>query len=175
MINIIMGLNGQGKTLYIENLLSKKINEGEIVVSNLPNSLTVNKIDKQKANILASNMRLTHKILNGTDIKYSNTQLFFDGDEEYTNAFVNIVTLLCKQGNVLILDEPDIGLNSTEVYQLYEVLVLLLPMYKEAFISMHCQELLGMEDVLDVKYYWMDQYQIYNVSEEAIYGAIGKI
>lgn len=175
-MNIYMGLNGQGKTLYLQNYASTIPNNK--IITNLEPipGFEARELSDDRVRIISDKYN-RYKIFDGNEIVIGDTSIIVTTADkgEYSKAYLDMVHMLIKQGDVLILDEPDMGMTVDETNKLAIILELLYTTYKDIRIAMHSQDLLGMENDVPVKYYWVQDYKPYEVKEEMIYEAIGEI
>ncbi len=176
MINIYIGENGQGKTLLLEDYIDN-IDNKESIVTNFVDilGLDIRKLSKERLSIVLDEYN-SGKLFDGYDVAVKNGKIIPDVDtKEYSDEYIDIITLLCKDGDILVLDEPDMGLDLQETSKLQLALIMLIPTYKNVRIAFHSQSLLGMEDFIDINYYWVQNYKAISITEEQVYEAIGTI
>lgn len=170
-----MGLNGQGKTIYLDRYIDT-VDNSRIVTNVKPIiGLGERRLSKQRLAII-SDRHNRDSLFDGSNINvYNNYICIESSDNEFSKTYIEFMNLICKEGDILVLDEPDMGLDIQETYKIRAVLILLNSTYSIIKIAMQSQDMLGMEDYIDVQYHWVKDYNIYKVSEEQIYGAIGTI
>lgn len=175
-MDIYMGLNGQGKTLYLQNYIYDIPNDKLITNLEPIPGFELRDLSEERVEII-SDIYNRYKIFDGNDIVIGDTSIIVTTADkgEYSKAYLDMVHMLIKQGDVLVLDEPDTGMTAEEANKLAVLLVLLSETYQEIKIAMHSQDLLGMEEEIPVQYYWVKDYKPYKVTEEMIYEAIGEI
>lgn len=175
-MNIYMGLNGQGKTLYLQDY-SYTIPNDKIITNLGPiPGFETRELSKDRIDIISDKYN-RYKIFDGNEIIIGDKSIIVTtaDKEEYSKAYLDMIHMLVKQGDVLILDEPDMGMTVEETNKLAIVLTLLHKTFTDVRIAMHSQDLLGMENDIPVQYYWIQDYKPYAVKEEMIYEAIGEI
>ena len=79
-----------------------------------------------------------------------------------------MLTLLCRKGDILILDEPEFGLRGIEITRMFKVLKEILPLYKEGYIATQCQMFMGLEDMDYCKYYFCNNFSKYEIEKGKI-------
>ena len=94
-----------------------------------------------------------------------------DSDIKYTDRFIDLLTLLCRKGEVLVLDEPEFGLYGIEISTMVKLFKILKESYKKAFIATHCQELLNFEDDC---FYLVHEYNKYRIEGDRVYECFGQ-
>lgn len=170
MINWLIGLNGAGKTVLLEEALDKEISCGKGIITNI-REVHYNCFDVQKLDALEQAENFAD-IFDYGELKIINNKLaIINNDFNYTEQFLDILTLLCREGDTLILDEPEFGLFGIEIDLLAQILQILIPFYSTGYIATHCQELLMIQPN---NFYWCDKYKMEKITEEELYGHIGK-
>lgn len=170
MINWIIGLNGSGKTVLLEEKLNEEIDRGSIVVTNLRN-VHYEDFDKSRIEALKQS-EYYYEIFDYGEIEVVNNKIAIVNNEfRYTEYFINLLTLLCRCGSIIILDEPEFGLFGIETDLLVRILQILLPTYADGMVATHCQELLAIEPE---NFYWCDKYKLTKVKEDRLYEYIGQ-
>lgn len=172
MVKWIIGLNGSGKTVYLEEKLDEEI-------------------DKNRDNDIITNIRPVHyegfaayriqalrnseycdEIFDYGELEVINNKIAIVNNEfHYTEYFINLLTLLCRNGDTIILDEPEFGLFGIEIDLLVQILQILLPTYENGFIATHCEDLLTIEPN---NFYWCNKYQLVKIGENELYEHIGQ-
>ena len=156
MIKWIIGLNGSGKTVYLEKLLDKEVDNCSKIITNI---------------------RQTHYSgFNADRLELLKQYDFYDiaikrDDFEFTDYFLDVLTLLCRNGDTLILDEPDYGLYGMDINFLCDILEVLVDTYKKGYIATHCQQLFGINPD---SFYWCNDYSLRKLKEQDLYGYIGQ-
>jgi len=170
MMKWLVGLNGAGKTVILEEALEEAINAGERIVTNIRN-VHYNGFDMKKVDALEMSENL-EDIFDYGELKIINNKvLVVNNDFSYTEEFLNVLTLLCREGDTLILDEPEFGLFGIEIDILVKVFNVLSPFYKKGYIATHCQELFTVQPD---NFYWCKKYDMEKITEEELYEHIGK-
>ena len=176
MITLLAGLNGQGKTIKLREIYSN-LKSKYTVITNLSRG-GYSGIDGKRFRLL-SNEESFINIFDYHEIIKANDELVIitdDGENElgvpiYTKYFLDLITLLCRPGDILILDEPDFGISIDETNMLVQILHLLKDTYKEIYIATHCSRLFCLAD----KRMWVEGYKTKEITEEQLYGSIGTI
>ena len=154
MLNILIGCNGQGKTIYLEKELEDKGKEYTVV-----SNLTTDDFDTTNLGISMERMTLLDEdfrdmCLAGDDIvilSSNNVGIKTEDDWVYSDAFLKIFNKIMLESEVLILDEPEFMLKDNEETILRELLVRLKDTYKEIYVATHNQDLMWEADNL----YWI--------------------
>lgn len=170
MIKWIVGLNGAGKTVLLDEMIDNALQDKEQLITNAREvhyeNFDMSKIDELRRS------DYYNEIFDYGNLEIVNNKLaIINTDFRYTNAFLDIVTLLCRNGDILILDEPELGLFGLEIDLLVKIFEVLLPLYKGGYIVTHCQELFGL---YPDDFYWCDNYNLLKITEEELYEHIGK-
>lgn len=170
MIKIYVGLNGAGKTLKLEDIQRKQRALGKTCVSNLK-KIKYKDLDQRRVGIITSDSVFAN-ILDYREIT-ATKEYIISTDEEYTfsQEHLDILTLMCRRGSILILDEPDFGLDAWEVCTVRDILSLLSETYEEIHIVTHNDWLFPIAEEI----YWVKDYESFRISEEELYAHIGKV
>lgn len=170
MIKWIIGLNGAGKTVVLEETLDKEIEQGKSIVTNI-RDVHYKGFDDSKVQALKESEEYSD-IFDYGELQIINNKLeIVGGMIDYTEHFTNLLTLLCREGDTLIIDEPEFGLFGIEIDKLTTVLHILLPLYHSGMIATHCEELLSVEPY---NFYWCEKYEIRKIGEKELYERIGQ-
>lgn len=170
MIKWLVGLNGAGKTVLLEEELDNAINDNKKIVTNI-RPVSYKGFDTRKINALI-NSEFFEEIFDYGDLEIKNNRIVIaNNDFNYTEHFLDILTLLCREGDTLILDEPEFGLYGIEIDILAKILQILIQFYADGYIATHCQELLSVQPQ---NFYWCSNYGIRKLTEEELYGCIGQ-
>lgn len=166
-----IGENGTGKTVLLEEILDREIEKGFKVITNLRN-IKYDGFDEDRINLIR-NYDDFNLLFDYHEIKVNSNDRMevVDSEIKYTDSFINLLTLLCRKGDVLILDEPEFMLYGIEISSMVELFEILKESYKKAFIATHCQELLDFEDDC---YYLLHDYKQYKLEEDQIFKCIGQ-
>ena len=165
----IAGLNGAGKSVYLENLIDEKATQAD-VVTNLRDAHYTG-FDEHRIGMLRE-MDNYDIITNYGDLKVIGNELIIDTEGfEYTDSFKKILNLLCRKGDCLIVDEPEFGLYGVEISFLVDILYTLIKTYKDGAIATHCQSLFCIEPD---NFYWCSEYKLKKIKKEQLYGSIGQ-
>ncbi|MBQ9141417.1 MAG: hypothetical protein IJX63_06430 [Lachnospiraceae bacterium] len=171
MIKWIIGINASGKTvLLIEGYTACK-KAGNKVISNI----------RENENIPISQERL-QLILSDDVIEnvFSYEEPMIVGDSIYLKAafgrpyskeFLNILSIVCLDGDYIFLDEPERGLTIREQNIIGAVLKLVLPTYKGGIITTHSEEFF---DVQPDNFYLCNNYQLSKIEGDRLHEFIAK-
>lgn len=166
----ITGNNASGKTLFVKKILDRYTAAGKSVITNIG--------DTNYSGYNASRIRALKRmedyylITYYGEIEISGNSLVIETDEpnvKFTQEFFNILTLLCRKGDYLIIDEPAFGLYSAEINSLVRILLELVPTYKGGVISTVCQSLYCIEPE---NFYLCENYKLRKISEDELYESI---
>lgn len=168
MINWIIGLNGSGKTVYLEKVLDKEVDSGSKIITNIRQT--------HYSGFNADRLELLKQydfydiLTDYGEIEVINNRLAIKRDDfEFTDYFLDIITLLCRNGDTLILDEPEYGLYGMEINFLCDILEVLVDTYKKGYIATHCQQLFGINPD---NFYWCSDCKLKKLTEHELYGTI---
>jgi hypothetical protein len=170
MVKWIIGLNGAGKTVYLENTLEDAIKNKENIVTNI-RSVAYRGFNEDKIKAL-NEPELYEDTFDYGEIEVVNNHIIIkNATIIYTDNFMNLLTLLCREGDTLIIDEPEFGLYGVEIDMIVKIIEVLLPFYKKGCIATHCQELFTLQPN---NFYWCDNYNTRKITEEELYEHIGQ-
>lgn len=175
MVTLLVGLNGQGKTIKLREIYNN-LKSKYMVITNLNQGYSG--IDGKRFSLL-SNEESFINIFDYHEIIKANDELVIitdKGENElgvpiYTKYFLDLITLLCRPGDILILDEPDFGISIDETNMLVQILHLLKDTYKEIYIVTQCTRLFCLAD----KRVWVEGYETKEITEQQLYRSIGTI
>lgn len=165
----IVGLNSAGKTVNLYEELDR--NRTADTITNLTD-VSYDGFDEERIQMIKSSS-VIEEIWDYGDIEIANNSITIVTDGiNYTKEFLNLITLLCRKGNTLILDEPEFGLYGIEINLMVQCLQLLLPTFENVFIATHCQELFALEPD---NFYWCNDYQLEKITEKKLYEHMGEL
>lgn len=128
MINLIVGENSTGKTLYLESLIKTG--------KELTNLERLNRY----LNVPYDKLRLERlRDLYICEVDASNPFVLgvTEPDRPLTTNFIELVSLMCKEGDILLLDEPDKGLMWYENNYFISFLLAVSSSFKDIYIVTH--------------------------------------
>ena len=169
MIRIIVGENASGKTLYLDRILEKYgLSE---CCTNIVDDPTLNKVEYNDKRI----WHLSY-VLETSDIELTDQILrIADANAVLTPNFDRLATIICKNRDILILDEPCFGLKFAERCRLLSFLNLVNVTFKEVYIVTHNEVMLSIDNI-DVSTIEMDRntsgLKLIPVSEDKWYEVI---
>lgn len=170
MIKWLVGLNGAGKTVLLEEILDREIDNEKKIITNI-RKVHYNDFDIRKLNALEQSEDF-EAIFDYGELKIINNKItIINNDFRYTEKFLDILTLLCREGDTLVLDEPEFGLFGIEIDILAKIFQILIPFYSNGYVATHCQELFSVEPN---NFYWCDKYKLIKITEEELYEHIGQ-
>lgn len=156
MITLILGQNAIGKSYYLNKILKENI-KSNIVASNINGingleNLENREYSKERLEILEEN-----KFIDEISVK-ANKISIIEADMKTGHKFESLVYLLCKEADILILDEPEYGLSSEEIALLFDLLVKMAPTFKDVYIVSH--------SVKSIALLWNNNSKLYTVITE---------
>lgn len=171
MVTLILGVNGSGKTLYLQNKYEELWNKHkDSVITNLKD-IPYSSIDDKRYSLLCSD-DAHEDIWDWHEIKIERDAIYVEDKKKiFSNNFLELITLLCRPGEYLILDEPEFGLSAREVITFREICKLLLPTYNEVYISTHQQWLFSLGD----KWLWIQGYNAKYIEWSEVRAHIGSL
>lgn len=143
MIQLIIGQNASGKTLYLDTIIEEKLKHADDInfVTNIGN----NKYNE----LLFSKKRvkiLDDILMDFCDSIDTSNELITPINSEivFSTDFLYMVTLLCKNVDEIYLDEPEQGLIEFEIKLLTNFLELIDKTYNKIVIVTHSELLVQM-------------------------------
>lgn len=108
MINLIIGQNALGKTAYLKQLISRL--DFNKIITNIEKDpgLDITPYNEDRINILKDIAECGEVMTSLSLINIADDMVVYSID------FLTLITLLCRDRDILILDEPDMMLNITE-------------------------------------------------------------
>lgn len=149
MINLIIGKNALGKTVYLNKLKDK--NDLDKIITNL---ITFRYIKNEKYN--QERLDILQELLLADEIIPTNPKLtIVKPDFEISQEFIDIMTLLCKDRNLVLIDEPNKGLTPHERFRLISFLAQTAHTFDSVYIVTHYE---GMLAIPNINIYTVDKY-----------------
>lgn len=141
MLEIIIGQNASGKTLYLYNCIKAEIAKGDTdFVSNL------NKLSYEDLKFNTERIEILYDVIDtAEEIITTNEVLNIKADEKFSKAFLEIISIICKDASTLFIDEPEQGLSNRELYILANFLDRAEETYKRIVITTHSELLADTE------------------------------
>lgn len=149
MITLIIGQNAIGKSVYLKDKLKKEISSDDILCNFIDGSYlrtkryNSNRIEELKELLDTDNI-ITNKDKLGieTDVLSISTE------------FENILTLICKEGDRLYIDEPEFGLSYKEIGRLIAFIAIIEDTFKDIEVITHSEMFLGLNNanIKTIKY-----------------------
>lgn len=139
MVNVILGHNATGKTLFLNNLLK----DNQKAVTNLiqPVFFSETKFNSEAVNRIERALGISDITKRGTSINYVSN----DG-VELSSEMCDLLFLLCCDMDVAILDEPDFGMTEVERGKLITVFSYLSTIFLEIWITTHDEGMLYLDN-----------------------------
>lgn len=143
MLEIIIGQNASGKTLYLYNCIKAEIEKGNIdFASNL------NKLSYEDLEFNTERIEILYDVIDtAEEIIETNEVLNIKADEKFSKAFLEIISILCKDASTFFLDEPEQGLSRRELDILCTFLERADRTYKRIVIVTHCDLFIQCENI----------------------------
>lgn len=173
---VYIGKNGQGKTCLLRDYIKKCKKKSRLITNvEIIADIYTRKLDENRVGIILD-MYNASKLFDGYGVSVKSGRITTDSSTPvFSSEYLDMITLLCKSGDELVLDEPDMGMDLPETCKIQDALILLIPTYKTVKLAFHSQLLLGMENFLDVQYYWVQDYKEIKLTGEQVYGSIGTL
>lgn len=140
MITLIIGQNAIGKSAYLRDKI-KKSSTNSILTNMIPSDYLKN-VEYNKERI-----QQLEDILDTDNIIRNQDLLGIETDEVTIGQyFTSILTLICKNGSMLYLDTPELGLSYKEIGFLVWFLCRVEDTFTEIEIVTHSEILLGISN-----------------------------
>lgn len=167
MVNVLVGDNGNGKTQFLKQMLRK-----EGTISNIASDKSTEfvSISEEKVNELSE--------ITGAKCSTNGSEVFvkdFKVGRRYVDIgakLLSILTLLCREGSVLLLDEPDTHLTEDDINILTFILEYCENLFNEIWVVTHNMIMLNIESC---KYYKISKGNICSISKDDAYEYINSI
>lgn len=167
MNKIIIGRNASGKTVVLEEYV-KEFGGSALCANNVAPTLDSSWVyDKDTISIIED--ILDGKIIQGKD--------YFSAESEFKLGinFYNLIRVMCRRSDYLVIDEPEFLLTETENTLIMEFLVRLMQVnrFKHIIIATNESSYLGLRGFTYNKVYTKDNaYKLMSVAEENKYEVI---
>lgn len=159
MITLILGQNAIGKSYCLKKILKENI-KSNIVASNINGIDNLDILENREYNNERLEILEDNKFINEISVK-ANKISIIEADMKTGHKFESLVYLLCKEADILILDEPEYGLSAEEIALLFDLLVKMAPTFKDVYIVSH--------DVKSIALLWNNNSKLYTVITENNY------
>lgn len=128
MINIVVGNNASGKTLFLHNKLL-----------NLQNAVTnLCEFNYDRDNISVDKVNLLEEILEVEEIRITDSGLVvYDELKDYSPSCLSLFALLASVKGIIVLDEPDLQLRVQERCVMAGIFYVMFNTFDEAWLVTH--------------------------------------
>ena len=168
MLRLVVGQNAIGKSVYLNDQLL--LNSSNVNINtNLADAdfLCSRDYDDERVEHLEEVLDLCDIYLGESRIKITNCEV------DVSITFEEIITIICKQGDYLYLDEPEYGLKDWEITRLFNLIIRVADSFKEVIIVTHNELFLGVPDKEVCTVEWQNSsYVLKPVEEDKIYDTI---
>lgn len=139
MITYILGRNNSGRTSYLRQLIRETSKHSNKIITNVFDTTYLDRVpyNEERLGHLRAVMD-TDDIIENMDMLYIPTE-----DMPMTYAFSRILTLICKEGDYLYLDEPEHGLVFTQLGFLIYLLNRIDDTFKEIVIVSRSESIIS--------------------------------
>lgn len=135
MITLIVGQNAIGKSVYLKRKVQKVVQYNENIIFNMLDTTYLTNREYNSVRIKA-----LEEVLGASINTSNNDVIFIETDEiKIRKPFNEILTLICKEGTELYLDEPEYKLNSREIGYLVAFLYRILDTFQYIEIVTHSE------------------------------------
>lgn len=156
MITLILGQNAIGKSYCLKKILKENI-KSNIVASNINGIDNLDILENREYNNERLEILEENKFIDEISVK-ANKISIIEADMKTGHKFESLVYLLCKEADILILDEPEYGLSSEEIALLFDLITKMASTFKEVYIVSH--------DVKSIALLWNNNSKLYTVITE---------
>lgn len=160
MVRLIIGQNAIGKSVYIKNKAKKELEKCDKILCNIWDS-------KYLINITYNEDRIEalYDILDAEEITENRECLLIKSNIcEFSQSMLKIVSLICKEGSKLYLDEPEYGLTNREIGYLVAFIYNIMDTFDEVEIVTHSELFFGIQEA-EVVTVSLDKNKKYVISE----------
>lgn len=138
MLTLIIGKNASGKTIYLNSLLFK-FKSSNIITNLLDKDYIVNTKFNEERKEVFRKLMLADKI-EEVNNKFKFQNPYFEPSDEFNN----LMSLLCRDRKILLLDEPDRDITYNEKNILINFLAFTYKTYDQIYIVTHDEEMLNL-------------------------------
>lgn len=150
MLEAIIGKNASGKSVVLKKQLKDLVDSGKTVATNLIESELL-----EDTGISCSSLELLNHIVELDTFKIlGNNIVYEDQGESHSKDFLELVNIICKDVDVIVIDEPETGLTEREAY-FSGILMNQVSKTKDIIITTHKDD-----------FYWFDSCITYIVNRE---------
>lgn len=150
MINAYVGKNAAGKTSNLRKRYEEAKAQGSRVITNLIDIRLYRMV-----NVDITSLEIVNDLMELDTLKVLNREIVFEEQlENHTQAFLNLVNVMCKDVDVICIDEPEVGLSEQEA-QVCGLILNQISRKKLVWITTH-----------NDNFTWFDDCKLYCVEEE---------
>lgn len=153
MITLILGQNAIGKSYYLNKILKENI-KSSIIASNINGINGLENFENREYNKERLEILEENKFIDEISVK-ANKISIIEADMKTGHKFESIVYLLCKEADILILDEPEYGLSAEETILLFDLITKMASTFKDVYIVSH--------SVKSIALLWNNNSKLYTV------------
>ena len=142
MLNIVIGRNASGKTFYLERLIKK------YGITNVNTNLA-NRDDTYDIPYNKQRIEILKNVMDADEIHEQRSVLSISGDliDDISPEFLELVSLICRDKDILLLDEPFKLIRDNEYGWLLDFLAQVQLTYSKIVIVTHNELALGLPDI----------------------------
>lgn len=168
MLALILGQNSIGKSYALEKI---KENSNDVISYN---TMDIQDIYSREYNDERIEILSDNKYIDSID--YEKTKLSIKSIYDISNNLERILYIICKQSDVLLLDEAELELTKTETSILVHILYDLIDTFKNIYIVTHDNAFLFLTEHPSTEVYTVkttaNEMQLLKISEEETYEII---
>lgn len=168
MLTLILGQNSIGKSYTLERI---KENSTDIISYNTMDIQDIysREYSTERLEILSNNKYID-------SIEYENIKLSIKSIYEISNNFEKLLYIICKQSDILLLDEAELELTKTETSILVHILYDLIDTFKNVYIVTHDNTFLFLTEHPNTEVYTVkteaNEMQLLKINKEEAYETI---
>lgn len=141
MFEAIIGKNSSGKTVVLKRQLRELIEDGEVIATNLVDSDLLCDIE-----ISSRSLELLNNIVELDTFKVLDNNIVYDEQlENHSKDFLELVNVVCRDADAILVDEPETGLTERESY-FVGLLLNQISKERNVYITTHKED-----------FYWFDE------------------
>lgn len=136
MITLIIGDNAIGKSAYLKDRVKERVNVKENIIYNGEEFETVLKnrgYNKKRVDELKEVLDADEIITNTKELTVINSEI------ELTGSFKEIISIICREGDEVYLDEPEFSLSDVEVSYLVRFIYRIIDTFENIEIVTHAE------------------------------------
>ena len=142
MINLIIGQNAIGKSTYLKKLYR------EIGFARCTTNLYGDLLPEDNTPFNEHRLSVVRDICDCDDVRAEGTSYvnIINSDPTFTRQFRDLVSIICRDKEYLLLDEPDLGITYYEEGKLLKLIAYTCKSFKDIYIITHNENFFALPD-----------------------------